>query len=385
MRVQSPDGQEDSDEATTPHARADHPQVAGGRPAVGRGPRRAGGGQAAGGLGGDLSPLAGPVRRAEGRRRQAAQGAGGRERPAEADRGRQGAPDPGLEGAGAGKLVSPARRRRAVEHLQQVFGVPERWACRLVGQHRSTQRHQPVEPDRDRALREQLRQFSRAHPRWGYRRAHAQLLKQGWVVTRKAVQRLWREEGLRVPTTRRKRQRLGTSTLPADRLAAEHPDHVWALDYQFDQTEDGRRLKLLNVVDEHTREALTIEVHRRIDADATVNVLDHLVAERGTAPRFLRCDNGPELTANALRDWCRFSGTGTSYIDPGSPWQNPYVESFGGRLRDELLAVEAFNTLLEAQVLVEDWRIEYNTLRPHSALGYLTPTNYAKAWTTHPE
>jgi putative transposase len=281
--------------------------------------------------------------------------------------------------------VSPARRRRAVTHLQQVFGVPERWACRLVGQHRSTQRHQPVEPDRDRALREQLGQFSRAHPRWGYRRAHAQLLKQGWVVNRKAVQRLWREEGLRVPTTRRKRQRLGTSTMPADRLAAEHPDHVWALDYQFDQTEDGRRLKLLNVVDEHTREALTIEVHRRIDADATENVLDHLVAERGTAPRFIRCDNGPELTANALRDWCRFSGTGTSYIDPGSPWQNPYVESFGGRLRDELLAVEAFNTLLEAQVLVEDWRIEYNTLRPHSALGYLTPTNYAKAWTTHPE
>jgi putative transposase len=160
---------------------------------------------------------------------------------------------------------------------------------------------------------------------------------------------------------------------------------VWALDYQFDQTEDGRRLKLLNVVDEHTREALTIQVNRRIDTDATVTVLDRLVAERGTTPRFIRCDNGPELTANALRDWCRFSGAGTSYIEPGSPWQNPYVESFGGRLRDELLAVEAFNTLLEARVLVEDWRIEYNTVRPHSALGYLTPTDYAKTWTTnHP-
>jgi putative transposase len=157
---------------------------------------------------------------------------------------------------------------------------------------------------------------------------------------------------------------------------------VWALDYQFDQTTDGRVLKLLNVVDEHTREALAIEVNRRIDADATVAVLDRLATERGTAPRFLRCDNGPELTANALRDWCRFTGSGTSYIEPGSPWQNPYVESFGSRLRDELLAVEAFNTLLEARVLVEDWRIEYNTLRPHSALGYLTPTDYAKAWTT---
>jgi putative transposase len=279
--------------------------------------------------------------------------------------------------------VSPARRRRAVTHLQQMFGVPERWACRLVGQHRSTQRHQPAEPDRDRALREQLRRFSRAHPRWGYRRAHALLREAGWSVNRKAVQRLWREEGLRVPVRRRKRQRLGLSTTPADRLAAEHPDHVWALDYQFDQTEDGRRLKLLNVVDEHTREALTIEVDRRIDADTTVKRLDRLVTERGTGPRFIRCDNGPELTANALRDWCRFTGAGTSYIEPGSPWQNPYVESFGGRLRDELLAVEAFSSLLEAQVLVEDWRIEYNTLRPHSALGYLTPTDYAKAWTTN--
>ena len=198
----------------TAHPRADHPQAAGSRPAAGRGPGGPRGRQAAGGQRGDLSPLAGPVRRAEGRRRQPPEGAGGRERPAEADRGRQGAPDRGLEGAGAGKLVSPARRRRAVEHLQQVFGVSQRWACQLVGQHRSTQRHQPVEPDRDRALRQQLRAFSRAHPRWGYRRAHAQLREQGWRVNRKAVQRLWREEGLRVPARRRKRQRLGTSTTP---------------------------------------------------------------------------------------------------------------------------------------------------------------------------
>jgi putative transposase len=203
---------------------------------------------------------------------------------------------------------------------------------------------------------------------------------------RKAVQRLWCEEGLRVPVRRRKRRRLGVSTTPADRLAAEHPDHVWALDYQFDQTQDGRILKLRNVVDEHTREALTIQVERRIDADATVKVLDRLVAERGTGPRFIRCDNGPELTANARRDWCRFTGARTSYIEPGSPWQNPYVESFGGRLRDELLAVEAFSSLLEARVLVEDWRIEYNSVRPHSALGYLTPTDYTNTWTAnHPE
>jgi putative transposase len=275
-------------------------------------------------------------------------------------------------------LLGPARRRRAVDHLQRVLGLSERLACRIAGQHRSTQRHRSVKPDRDQVLHEELRQLSRAHPRWGYRRAHAQLLKQGWTVNRKPVQRSWREEGLRVPTKRRKRQRLGTSTTPADRLAAEHPDHVWALDYQFDQTEDGRRLKLLNVVDEHTREALAIAVERRIDADATVAVLDRLVVERGRPPRCIRCDNGPELTANALRDWCRFTGAGTSYIEPGAPWQNPYVESFGGRLRDELLGVEA-------RVLVEDWRIEYNTVRPHSALGYLIPTDYAKAWTAiHP-
>jgi putative transposase len=270
-----------------------------------------------------------------------------------------------------------------VQHLQRVLGLSERWACRIVGQHRSTQRHQPIEPDRDRALRVELRRLSRAHPRWGYRRAQAVLREQGWRVNRKAVQRRWREEGLRVPVRRRKRQRLGTSTCPADRLAAEHPDHVWALDYQFDQTQDGRILKLLNIVDEHTREALTIEVDRRLDADATVKVLDRLVTKRGRPPLFIRCDNGPELTANALRDWCRFTGAGTSYIEPGSPWQNPYVESFGGRLRDELLAVEAFTSLLEARVLVEDWRIEYNTVRPHSALGYRTPAQYARAWTTN--
>jgi transposase InsO family protein len=188
-----------------------------------------------------------------------------------------------------------------VEHLQRVLGVlgvSQRWACRLVGQHRSTQRHQPEEPDRDRVLRDELRQLSRAHPRWGYRRAHAVLREQGWRVNRKAVQRLWREEGLRVPARRRKRQRLGVSTTPADRLGAEHPDHVWALDYQFDQTTDGRILKLLHVVDEHTRQALAIEVNRRIDADATVAVLDRLVAERGSTPRCIRCDIYPESCAD---------------------------------------------------------------------------------------
>ena len=139
-------------------------------------------------------------------------------------------------------------------------------------------------------------------------------------------------------------------------------------------------LKLLNVVDEYTREALAMVAARSINADATVETLEQIVADRGTTPEYIRCDNGPELTANALRDWCRFSGTGSSYIEPGAPWENPFIESFNGRLRDELLAVEQFDTLLEAQVLIEDWRIEYNTRRPHSSLGWLAPAIYAARW-----
>jgi putative transposase len=200
-------------------------------------------------------------------------------------------------------------------------------------------------------------------------------------VNRKRVQRVWREEGLRVTLKRRKRQRLGVSTVPAKRLAAERPDHVWALDFQFDQTADGRILKLLHVVDEFTREALTVECRRRIDADAIVVVLDRLVTERGRAPQFVRCDNGPEFTANALRDRCRFSRSGSAYIEPGSPWQNAYVESFGSRVRDELLSVELFSCLAEAKVMVKDWREDYNEHRPHSALDMTPPARFARAWT----
>lgn len=267
--------------------------------------------------------------------------------------------------------------------LQDRLGLWQRRACRIVGQHRFTQRHAPTEADPDRDLRAWLRGFAAAHPRWGYRRAHAVLRRDGQAVNRKKIQRLWREEGLRVPPRRRKRQRLGESTAPADRLRATHPDHVWALDYQFDVTATGRTIKILHVVDEFTRESLADLVAHSIDADATVATLDKIAGHRGRHPRFLRCDNGPELTAHALRDWCRFTGAGTSYIDPGAPWQNPWVESYGSRIRDELLAIEQFDTLLQAQVLVADWRTEHNTYRPHSALGMLSPTEYARRWTQH--
>jgi putative transposase len=261
--------------------------------------------------------------------------------------------------------------------LQDRLGISERRACRYAGQHRSTQRHAPLVASGDAGLRTALRQISRDRPRWGYRRAHQLLLEQGFELNRKRTQRLWREEGLRVPQRRRKRQRLGTSTVSADRLRAQAPDHVWALDFQFDQTADGRILKLLHVVDEFTREALAIECQRCIDADKTVTTLERLVAERATAPAFIRCDNGPELTANALKDWCRFSRAGSAYIEPGSPWQNPYVESFGSRVRDELLSVELFSCLAEARVLIEDWRQDYNQHRPHSALGMMAPARFA--------
>jgi putative transposase len=158
----------------------------------------------------------------------------------------------------------------------------------------------------------------------------------------------------------------GDSATPAGQLRAGRPDHVWALDYQFDVTATVRTIKILHVVDEFTRESLADLVDHSIDADATVACLDQIVGARGRHPTFIRCDNGPELTENALRDWCRFGGTGGAYIEPGSPWENPWVESYGSRMRDELLAIEQLDTLLEAQVLVANWRTEYNTYRPHS-------------------
>ena len=266
--------------------------------------------------------------------------------------------------------------------LRERLSVSERRACRITGQHRSTQRHTPRRGNRDEGLRVRLRELSREHPRWGYRRAWASLRNEGWEVNRKKIQRLWREEGLRVPAKRRKRQRLGASTVPAARLRAERPDQVWALDFQFDTTTDGRVLKLLHVVDEHTREALAVQVERRIDSDRTVSVLERIAATRGRSPELVRMDNGPELTANALRDWCRLGDTGASYIEPGSPWENPFVESFGGKVRDEVLAVEAFGSLLEAKTVIEDWRNTYNTVRPHSSLGWKTPAAYAAGWRT---
>jgi transposase InsO family protein len=200
--------------------------------------------------------------------------------------------------------------------LQSRLGLSQRRACEIVGQHRFSQRHRPVDADPDRDLRDQLPRFAEKYPRWGYRRAHAVLRRQGWAMNRKKIQRLRREEGLRVPPKRRTRQRLGTSTTPCERLRAERPDHVWALEDQFDVTATGGTIKMLHVVDKFTRESLADLVDHSIDADATVACLDKIVGARGRHPEFIRCDNGPELTANALRDWCRFASTSAAYIEP---------------------------------------------------------------------
>lgn len=264
---------------------------------------------------------------------------------------------------------------------QERFGVSERRACKVVGQHRSTQRLDPPPPDdEEQRLRAWLRAFARRRPRWGWRRAAKELRRTGWTVNNKRVRRLWRDEGLQVPTRRRKGRLTGVGT-HVGAMCPIVPNALWALDFQFDHTIDGRQVKMLNVIDEFTRECLAIRVEHSIGADQVVAVLDRLAVERGRAPAFVRFDNGPEFVAHAVADWCELNGTDTVFIDPGSPWQNAWIESFNGKLRDELLNLWQFDSLLEAQVIIGDWRIDYNQNRPHSAHGDLTPSEFARAWT----
>jgi len=227
-------------------------------------------------------------------------------------------------------------------------------------------------------LRAWLRSFSTERPRWGWRRAAKMARRAGWDVNNKRIRRLWRDEGLRVPQRRRKKRLVGIG-VQVGAFSPIRPDVVWAMDFQFDTTADGRQIKLLNVIDEYTRECLAIEVDRSIDADHVTDVLDRIAAQRVGPPVFVRFDNGPEFVAHAIADWCRFNRTGAVFIDPGSPWQNAWIESFNGRLRDELLNGWRFDSLLEARVIIEDWRLDYNTNRPHTAHGDLTPTEFALA------
>ncbi|WP_087072559.1 IS3 family transposase [Mycobacterium dioxanotrophicus] len=282
-----------------------------------------------------------------------------------------------------GKLLTPNRKRRAATMLRERFGVSQRRACTVVGLHRSTMRLTPSPIASEEAeLRAWLRRFSIDRPRWGWRRAAKMARRAGWKINNKRIRRLWREEGLRVPQRRRKKRLTGIG-VAVGAMSPIRPNVIWAMDFQFDTTADGRTIKMLNVIDEFTREALAIEVARSIDADGVVEVLDRLALVHG-APVYVRFDNGPEFVAHAVADWCRFNSARSLFIDPGSPWQNAFVESFNGRLRDELLNSWRFDSLLEARVIIEDWRRDYNANRPHSAHGELTPAEFALQWSaTH--
>jgi putative transposase len=259
-----------------------------------------------------------------------------------------------------------------VSRVREQLGISERRACRVLGQPRSTQRRAPRISDDEAALTADIIALAKQYGRYGYRRITALLRTAGWVVNKKRVERIWRREGLKVPAKQPKRGRLWLSDGSCIRLRPEHPNHVWAYDFVEDRTHDGRKYRMLNIVDEFTREALAIRIDRRLRSTDVIDTLADLFILRGI-PGHIRSDNGSEFIATAVRNWIAAVGAKTAYIDKGSPWENGYIESFNGKLRDELLNGEVFYSLKEAQVVIEQWRRHYNTVRPHSSLGYRPP------------
>ena len=250
--------------------------------------------------------------------------------------------------------------------------MSQRRACRVLGQPRSTQRRVRQAPADEPPLVKRIVRLASDYARYGYRRVRALLHDEGWIVNHKRVERLWRQEGLKVPQKQPKRRRLWLADGSCVRLRPTHKDHVWSYDFVLDRTSDGRTFRMLTLIDEHSRECLAIDVARRLTSEDVLERLSDLFVRRGV-PTYLRSDNGSEFTATKVRQWLARVGVTTLFIAPGSPWENGYVESFNGKLRDELLAREQFDTLLEAKVLIERWRREYNTHRPHSSLGYRPP------------
>lgn len=262
-------------------------------------------------------------------------------------------------------------------HVCATLGISERWACQVLGQPRSTQRHHGGPSNDEVALTAAIIRLAREYGRYGYRRITVLLQREGWRVNHKRVERIWRQEGLKVPQKQPKRGRLWLTDGSCVRHRPTHRNHVWAYDFVAVRTKDGRPLKLLTIVDEYTRECLAIEVERRLRSDDVLYRLAELFVQRG-APEYIRSDNGPEFAAKAVREWLRRVGVQTLFIEPGSPWENGYVESFNGKLRDELLNGEIFETRWEATVLIERWRRIYNQIRPHSALGNHPPAPEAR-------
>jgi transposase InsO family protein len=259
-----------------------------------------------------------------------------------------------------------------VEKVRAELKVSERRACAALGQHRSTQRKPASGRDDEAVLTADIVELAKTYGRYGYRRITALLRCAGWAVNAKRVQRIWRREGLKVPQKQPKRGRLWMNDGSCVRLRAERPNHVWSYDFVEDKTHDGRKFRMLCVIDEFTREALAIRVKRRLNSTDVLETLADLMILRGP-PAYVRSDNGPEFIAKTLREWIAAVGSQTAYIEPGSPWENGYCESFNSKLRDELLDGEIFFSLTEAQVLIEAWRRHYNCVRPHSSLKYQPP------------
>ena len=254
----------------------------------------------------------------------------------------------------------------------QKLGVSERRACRVLAHPRSTHRHQARPPTDETRLVTRLIELASRFGRYGYRRITALLQREGWRVNHKRIERLWRREGLKVPKKQRKRGRLWLTDGSCLRMRPEHRNHVWSYDFVSDRTVDGRPLKMLTVIDEYTRECLAIDVKRRMRSIHVLERMADLFMAHGT-PEYIRSDNGPEFTAHLIRSWLDRLDVGTLFIEPGSPWENGFNESFNGKLRDEYLNGELFYTLAEAKILIERWRREYNEFRPHSSLGYRPP------------
>ena len=254
--------------------------------------------------------------------------------------------------------------------------MTERRACAVVGQHRSTQRKRPYGRADEDALTGDIIRMASRYGRYGYRRITALLRSDGWHVNAKRVERIWRREGLKVPRKHPKRGRLWLNDGSCVRLRAERPGHVWSYDFVMDRTHDGRAFRMLTVIDEFTRQSLAIYVDRKLTSKSVLDCISDLFIKHGP-PEHIRSDNGAEFTAQAVRDWLNRLGVKTLFIEPGSPWENGYNESFNGKLRDELLNTEIFHTLKEAKVLIERWRQHYNTIRPHSSLGYRPPAPQA--------
>ena len=275
-------------------------------------------------------------------------------------------------------ILSPASRRKAVDHVCRVLSVSERRACSALGQHRSTQRRTPSVPDLEPQLIDEIHAIRRDFPRYGYRRLTAELRGRGWRVNHKRIARICRQHGLKILPVRKKRRCVGSAGSGVDRLRAERPNHVWAIDFVHDRTADGRMLKALAVVDEYTRECLALHAARSIPAATVRSILRKLCIERGM-PQHVRSDNGPEFQCRELKQWIAGWNGISSFIEPGSPWQNAYVESFNARLQDELLAGELLPSLAEARWLLDRYRWDYNHRRRHSALGYRTPPEYANS------